>query len=148
MNLYKVPRCNSTYNLINLNINKFYEQGKVESNYKNQVINFLSSNYSDNAEKAESENNESEKDDEIDEEKEKENDGCSQDDDLKFNNSFNAKSMGFDTYRKKNCNKNHENDEEEKESNVSKKEENNEKEDNNENNNINNNENNNENNAE
>ena len=148
MNLYKMPRCNSTYNLINININKFYEQGKVESNYKNQVINFLSSNYSDNAEKAESENNESEKNDEIDEEKEKENDVCSQDDDLKFNNSFNAKSMGFDTYRKKNCNKNHENDEEEKESNVSKKEENNEKEDNNENNSVNNDENNNENNVE
>ena len=155
MNLNKVPRSNSTYNLVNINLNKFYEQGKAENNFKNQVINFLSSDYSDNAEKAENENNESEKDDEeIDEknekekEKEKEKDGSSQDDDLKFNNSFNAKRMGFDTYRRKNCNNNHENEEEEEESNDCKKEENNKIEDSNENSNANNDENNNENNGE
>ena len=147
MNLKKVPRCNSTYNLVNINLNKFYEQGKAENNIKNQVINFLSSDYSDNAEKAENEKNESEKDDdEIGEEKENEKDGYSQDDDLKFNNSFNAKRMGFDTYRKKNCKNNHENEEEE--SNESKKEEKNENGDSNENSNANNDENNNENNGE
>ena len=129
----KIPRCNSTHNLIMLNINKLYEQGRVESNFKNQVINFLSSNYSDNAENDNEEN-------EIESENEKyvkEKEDLSQEDDLKFNNSFNAKGIGFETYRKKN-NPNNKNDDEEEKENDKKESQNNEvnnEEDNGDNNN-------------
>ena len=52
----KIPRSNSTHNLIMININKLYEQGRVESNFRNQVRNFLSSDYSENAENENEEN--------------------------------------------------------------------------------------------
>ena len=129
----KIPRSNSTQNLIMLNINKLYEQGRVESTFKNQVINFLSSNYSDNAENDNEEN-------EIESENEKyvkEKEDISQEDDLKFNNSFNAKGIGFETYRKKN-NPNNKNDDEEEKENDKKESQNNEdinEEDNDDNNN-------------
>ena len=129
----KIPRSNSTQNLIMLNINKLYEQGRVESTFKNQVINFLSSNYSDNAENDNEEN-------EIESENEKyvkEKEDISQEDDLKFNNSFNAKGIGFETYRKKN-NPNNKNDDEEEKENDKKESQNNEvnnEEDNGDNNN-------------
>ena len=108
----KIPRSNSTHNLIMININKLYEQGRVESNFRNQVINFLSSDYSENAE---NENEENEKESE-DEKEAKDRDNISQEEDLKFNNSFNVKGIGFETYRRKNQ-KNKYDNEEEKENN-------------------------------
>ena len=108
----KIPRSNSTHNLIMININKLYEQGRVESNFRNQVINFLSSDYSENAE---NENEENEKVSE-DEKEAKDRDNISQEEDLKFNNSFNVKGIGFETYRRKNQ-KNKNDNEEEKENN-------------------------------
>lgn len=92
---------NNTHNQIIINVNKLYDQGGVQTDFKNQVLNFLSSDYSDNAE------NENEEEDEKSEAKSdgKKRDNNSIEEDFKFNNSFNAKGLCIDTYMKKNNNK-------------------------------------------
>ena len=97
LNGKKNKRSNSSRNIIMLNINKLYDQGRIENNFKNQVINFLSSDYSENAENEEKSDSNEEKKNEKNEKDEQ-----SQDEDLKFNNSFNAKAIGLDEFKKNN----------------------------------------------
>ena len=68
----KNKRSNSSHNIIMLNINKLYDQGRVDNNFKNQVINFLSSDYSENAENEENSDND-EKKNEKEEQKDENN---------------------------------------------------------------------------
>ena len=93
---------NNTHRQIENNVNKLFEQGIMQTDFKKEVLNFLSSDYSDNAE------NENE---EEDEKSEAESDGKKKDsnsieEDFKINNSFNAKGLCIETYMKKNNNKN------------------------------------------
>ena len=75
-------RSNSSQNIIMININKIYT-GKSENNSNNKVINLMSP--SNKGEKDENKN----ENDKIEEK--------SQEEDLKFNNSFNAKKICLDT---------------------------------------------------
>ena len=77
-------RSNSSQNIIMININKIYT-GKSENNSNNKVINLMSP--SNKGEK--DENNNKNENDKIEEK--------SQEEDLKFNNSFNAKKICLDT---------------------------------------------------
>ena len=77
-------RSNSSQNIIMININKIYT-GKSENNSNNKVINLMSP--SNKGEK--DENNNKNKNDKIEEK--------SQEEDLKFNKSFNAKKICLDT---------------------------------------------------
>ena len=102
INNKKIKKSNSSRNLVMININKLYNQGQVETNFKNQVINFLSSDYSDNAENEEkSDNNENQN---------KKNEENSIEEDIKYNNSFITKGIGLDNYTKKNSNNKNEKD--------------------------------------
>ena len=92
-NNQKIKKSNSSKNIMMININKLYSQGKVENNFKNQVLNFLSSDYSENVEQEEKNNKN---------ESGKEENEQSKEEDIKFNNSFNAKGIGIDTFRKNN----------------------------------------------
>ena len=129
VNNKKIKKSNSSHNVIMLNINKLYDQGRVGNNFKNQVINFLSSDYSENAD------NENEEKSDKDQNNESDKEEKSQEEDLKFNNSFNAKAIGLDTFRRKNKSKCSE---------EQKEENNKDKNNNNNNNNTNNNNSNNE----
>ena len=111
-------RSNSSENIIMININKIHKKGKTGKNTKKLIIHNLSNNYINNEENEKKSNNIEEK---------------SQEEDLKFNNSFNAKGIGLNIY------------DENKKENQQKKDENKNKENNSQNNNqeINNNNNNN-----
>ena len=124
INNKKIKKSNSSRNIVMININKLYDQGKVENNFKNQVINFLSSDYSENAENEEKSDNNNES---INKKNE-----VSIEEDFKFNNSFNAKGIGLDTYTKKNSK--NKNEKEIKDKNINENENNN---NNNTNNNVN-----------
>ena len=91
-----------THNQIIANTNKLFEQGMLQTDFKKEVLNFLSSDYSDNAE------NENEEEDEKSEAKSdgKKKHSNSIEEDFKINNSFNVKGLCIDTYMKKNNNKN------------------------------------------
>ena len=117
----KIKKSNSSRNLVMININKLYSQGKVDNNFKNQIINFLSSDYSENAEDEEKSDNNKSQNKKIEEN--------SLEEDIKYNNSFIAKGIGLDNFTKKNNN-----DKNEKDKNV----DNNNNCDNNKNNNNNN----------
>ena len=122
INNKKIKKSNSSRNVVILNINKLYNQGRIENNFKNQVINFLSSDYSDNAENEEkSDNNKS---------LNNKNEENSIEEDLKYNNSLIIKGIGLDNYTKKNSNNKNE-----KENNDKNDNNNNENKDNNQNNN-------------
>ena len=123
INNKKIKKSNSSRNIVMININKLYDQGKVENNFKNQVINFLSSDYSENAENEEKSDNNNESVNKKDE--------VSIEEDFKFNNSFNARGIGLDTYTKKNSK--NKNEKEIKDKNINENENNN----NNTNNNVN-----------
>ena len=86
INNKKIKKSNSSRNIVMININKLYDQGKVENNFKNQVINFLSSDYSENAENEEKSDNNNESVNKKNE--------VSIEEDFKFNNSFNARGIG------------------------------------------------------
>ena len=90
----KIKKCNSSQNIIMININKLYNQGKIENNANNQVLNFLSSDYSENAE------HEMKSDDKN--ESEKEEDEQSREEDLKFNKLINTRGIGIDNLKKSN----------------------------------------------
>ena len=124
INNKKIKKSNSSRNIVMININKLYDQGKVENNFKNQVINFLSSDYSENAENEEKSDNNNESVNKKNE--------LSIEEDFKFNNSFNAKGIGLDTYTKKNSK--NKNEKEIKDKNINENENNN---NNNTNNNVN-----------
>ena len=124
INNKKIKKSNSSRNIVMININKLYDQGKVENNFKNQVINFLSSDYSENAENEEKSDNNNESVNKKNE--------VSIEEDFKFNNSFNAKGIGLDTYTKKNSK--NKNEKEIKDKNINENENNN---NNNTNNNVN-----------
>ena len=124
INNKKIKKSNSSRNIVMININKLYDQGKVENNFKNQVINFLSSDYSENAENEEKSDNNNEN--------VNKNNEFSIEEDFKFNNSFNAKGIGLDTYTKKNSK--NKNEKEIKDKNINENENNN---NNNTNNNVN-----------
>ena len=124
INNKKIKKSNSSRNIVMININKLYDQGKVENNFKNQVINFLSSDYSENAENEEKSDNNNESVNKKDE--------VSIEEDFKFNNSFNARGIGLDTYTKKNSK--NKNEKEIKDKNINENENNN---NNNTNNNVN-----------
>ena len=123
INNKKIKKSNSSRNIVMININKLYDQGKVENNFKNQVINFLSSDYSENAENEEKSDNNNESVNKKNE--------VSIEEDFKFNNSFNARGIGLDTYTKKNSK--NKNEKEIKDKNINENENNN----NNTNNNVN-----------
>ena len=123
INNKKIKKSNSPRNIVMININKLYDQGKVENNFKNQVINFLSSDYSENAENEEKSDNNNESVNKKNE--------LSIEEDFKFNNSFNARGIGLDTYTKKNSK--NKNEKEIKDKNINENENNN----NNTNNNVN-----------
>ena len=123
INNKKIKKSNSSRNIVMININKLYDQGKVENNFKNQVINFLSSDYSENAENEEKSDNNNESVNKKNE--------LSIEEDFKFNNSFNARGIGLDTYTKKNSK--NKNEKEIKDKNINENENNN----NNTNNNVN-----------
>jgi hypothetical protein len=93
---------NNTHRQIENNVNKLFEQGMMQTDFKKEVLNFLSSDYSDNAE------NENEEEDEKSEAKSdgKKKDSNSIEEDFKINNSFNAKGLCIETYMKKNNIKN------------------------------------------
>ena len=124
INNKKIKKSNSSRNIVMININKLYDQGKVENNFKNQVINFLSSDYSENAENEEKSDNNNESVNKKNE--------LSIEEDFKFNNSFNARGIGLDTYTKKNSK--NKNEKEIKDKNINENENNN---NNNTNNNVN-----------
>ena len=109
---------NDTHNQIINNTNKLFEQGILQTDFKKEVLNFLSSDYSDNAE------NENEEEDEKSEAKSdgKKEDSNNIEEDIKINNSFNAKGLCIETYMKKNNNKNtninNDNDNDDKRNNI------------------------------
>ena len=100
--IHKKKYNNDTHNQIIDNTNKLFEQGILQTDFKKEVLNFLSSDYSDNAE------NENEEEDEKSEAKSdgKKEDSNNIEEDIKINNSFNAKGLCIETYMKKNNNKN------------------------------------------
>ena len=97
-NKNKIHKNNTnTHNEIIANVNKLCEQGGMQTDFKKEVLNFLSSDYSDNAE------NENEEEDEKSEARSdgKKKDNNSIEDDFKLNNSFNVKGLCIETYMKK-----------------------------------------------
>ena len=103
-------RSNSSQNIIMININKIYT-GKSDNNSNNKVLNLMSP-----SNKGEKDENKNKKENDKIEEK-------SQEEDLKFNNSFNAKKICLDTNdeniidNKSNENKDKDNKENNKENN-------------------------------
>ena len=85
----KMKKSNSSQNIMMININKLYT-GKINNNSNNKVINFLSPN---NINKSENEEKNDKNKLVIEIEKK------SQEEDVKFNNSFNAKKICLETYR-------------------------------------------------
>ena len=85
----KMKKSNSSQNIMMININKLYT-GKINNNSNNKVINFLSPN---NINKSENEEKNDKNKLVIEIEKK------SQDEEVKFNNSFNAKKICLETYR-------------------------------------------------
>ena len=85
----RMKKSNSSQNIMMININKLYT-GKINNNSNNKVINFLSPN---NINKSENEEKNDKNKLVIEIEKK------SQEEDVKFNNSFNAKKICLETYR-------------------------------------------------
>ena len=85
----KMKKSNSSQNIMMININKLYT-GKINNNSNNKVINFLSPN---NINKSENEEKNDKNKLVIEIEKK------SKEEDVKFNNSFNAKKICLETYR-------------------------------------------------
>ena len=116
--IHKNNNNNDIHNQIIDNTNKLFEQGILQTDFKKEVLNFLSSDYSDNAE------NENEEEDEKSEAKSdgKKEDSNNIEEDIKINNSFNAKGLCIETYMKKNNNKNtninNDNDNDDKRNNI------------------------------
>ena len=120
INNKKNKRSNSSQNIIMININKnrMHNKGKNYNNLNNNVINFALANLI----------NEGKEENKIKSEKSKE-------EDLKFNNSFNAKGICLDSFRdKKNLIKNEAHQKNESKNNDDKNKENNENNNNNQNN--------------
>ena len=112
-------RSNSSQNIIMININKIYT-GKSDNNSNNKVLNLMSP-----SNKGEKDENKNKKENDKIEEK-------SQEEDLKFNNSFNAKKICLDT-NDENIIDNKSNENKDKDNKENNKEKNNEQNQNNSN---------------